>query len=57
MLSVIVSFMLWNIMICLVYEMYKIYFEFFIFREKINFVYFIVNILIVLILYKCIIIY
>lgn len=43
-----------NITIRSAHETYKIHFEFFIFREKTNLVYFTVNIFTVLILHKCI---
>lgn len=52
--SVTASSTLRNITIRSVHETYKIHFEFFIFREKTNLVYFTVNIFTVLILHKCI---
>lgn len=52
--SVTASSTLRNITIRSVHVTYKIHFEFFIFREKTNLVYFTVNIFTVLILHKCI---
>lgn len=52
--SVTASSTLRNFRIRLVHETYKIHFEFFIFKEKTNPVYFTVNIFTILILHKCI---